>query len=93
LEALAPANRELVNIFGARLRVVHVDLATYPDLAVRFKIRVIPMLLLFTHGVLRAFIVGMIPARFLVKTLSTALGVRVNLNTTGGCSLRSAPRG
>ena len=92
-EALAPASRELVDIFGARLRVVHVDLATYPDLAERFKIRVIPTWLLFMHGVLTEFIVGMIPTRFLVETLSTALGVRVNLNTSGGCRVRRDPRG
>jgi uncharacterized membrane protein YeaQ/YmgE (transglycosylase-associated protein family) len=59
----------------------------HPDLAMQFKIRVIPTLLLFTHGVLTEFIVGMIPTRFPVKTLSTALGVRVNLNTPGGVTL------
>jgi thioredoxin-like negative regulator of GroEL len=92
-EALAPASRELVDIFGARLHVVHVDLATYPDLAVRFKIRVIPTLLLFMHGVLTEFIVGMIPTRFLVETLSTALGVRANLNTSGGAASGVIPKG
>ena len=91
-QALAPASRELVDIFAARLRVVHVDVATYPDLAARFKIRVIPTLLLFTHGVLTEFIVGMIPTRFLVETLSTALGEHVNLNAPVGCSVRGDPR-
>lgn len=92
-EVLTPASHELVDIFGARLRVVHVDLTTYPELAVRFKIRVIPTLLLFTHGVLTEFIVGMLPTRFLIKALSTALGVRVNLNTAGGCSLQACSEG
>ena len=90
--ALAPASRELVDFFGTRLRVVHVDLATYPDLAVRFKIRVIPTLLLFIHGVLTEFIVGMIPTRFLVEMLSAALGGRANLNVRG-CRVRGDPRG
>jgi thioredoxin-like negative regulator of GroEL len=91
-EALVPASRKLVDIFGARLRVVHVDLSAYPDLAVRFKIRVIPTLLLFIHGVLTEFIVGMIPIRFLVEMLSTALGVRADLHAQGG-SIRGDPRG
>jgi hypothetical protein len=92
-EALTPASRELVDIFGAHLRVVYVDLTTYPDLAVRFKIRVILTWLLFTHGVLTEFIVGLIPTRFLVKTVSTALGIQVNRNPAGKCSLRSDPTG
>jgi len=91
-EALTPISRELVDIFDACLRVVHVDLTTYPELAVRFKIRVIPTLLLFTHGVLTEFIVGMIPTHFLVKKLSAALGVCVNLKAAGGCSLSRNPR-
>ena len=41
------------------------------------------------HGVLTEFIVGMIPTRFLVKTLSTALGVRANLNTPGECQCQA----
>src|SRR5262245_38892940 len=86
-EALIPSSRDVENIFGARLRIVHVDLANYPELAVQYKIRVIPTLLLFTHGVLTAFIVGLIPSRFLVKTLSTALGVRVSLNIAERCRL------
>jgi thioredoxin-like negative regulator of GroEL len=84
LEALAPASRTLVDIFGAQLRVVHVDLETYPELAARFKIRVIPTMLLFTHGVLTEFMVGMLPTRFVVETLSATVGVRANPNAPGG---------
>ena len=86
-EALTRASREVVDTLGARLRVVHVDLTTYPELAVRFKIRVIPTRLLFTHGVLTEFIVGLIPTRFLVETLSAALGVCANPNAPRGCSV------
>jgi thioredoxin-like negative regulator of GroEL len=50
-EALAPVSRQLVEIFAEFLRVVRVDIATYPDLAERFKIRVTPTLLLFKGGV------------------------------------------
>jgi hypothetical protein len=35
-EAPPPARRALVDIFDARLRVVHVDLTTYLELAVHF---------------------------------------------------------
>src|SRR5262245_51628463 len=91
-EALALDNLVLADSFATRLRVVHVNVAAYPDLLARFKIRVIPTLLLFMHGVLTEFIVGIIPARFLIERLSAALGEHVNLNVPVRCRVRDNPR-
>jgi thioredoxin-like negative regulator of GroEL len=54
---------------------VRVDIATYPQLAARFKIRVIPTLPLFNHGLPIEFIIGTIPIRFVIETLSKTPGV------------------
>jgi hypothetical protein len=94
-EMLAPTGRELralIALIDAHLHVVHVDVATYPDLAVRFKIRVTPTLLLFTHGVQTEFIVGPIPSRFLVATVSKALGGRTQGHVPGGRRVGGAPQ-
>jgi thioredoxin-like negative regulator of GroEL len=91
-EAMFPTHRELVELFAGLLCLVRVDLAIYPALAERFKIRVSPTLLLFKHGVLTEFIVGTLPTRFIIETLSTALGVRPKLHALGVYTARADHR-
>ena len=64
----------LAKAFAGHLRVVQVNIAAHPELAARFKIRVVPTLLIFKGGVPVEFSVGMIPGHYLFEMVRKALG-------------------
>lgn len=69
----APLGR-LAKAFAGHLRVVQVNIAAHPELAARFKIRVVPTLLIFDGGVPLEFIVGIVPERYLFERVTKAVG-------------------
>ena len=64
----------LAQAFAEHLRVVQVNIAAHPELAARFKIRVVPTLLIFEGGVVVEFSVGIIPEHYLFEIVRKALG-------------------
>jgi thioredoxin-like negative regulator of GroEL len=72
---MVPLLGRLAEAFAGRLRVVQVNISAAPELAARFKIRAVPTLLIFKKGVPTEFIVGTVPARFIVETVCKSLGV------------------
>jgi thioredoxin 1 len=64
----------LTKTFAGHLRVVQVNIASHPELAARFKIRVVPTLLFFAGGVPVEFIVGLVPEHHIFETVRKALG-------------------
>ena len=64
----------LAKAFAGRLRVLQVNIAAHPELAARFKIRVVPTLLIFAGGVPVEFSVGIIPEHYLFAMVRKALG-------------------
>jgi thioredoxin 1 len=72
---MVPLLGQLAEMFGGRLRVVQVNIATDPELAARFKIRAVPTLLIFKNGVPVEFIVGTVPPRFIFETVCKTIGV------------------
>jgi thioredoxin 1 len=72
---MVPLLGRLANAFGGLLRVVQVNISADPELAARFKIRAVPTLLIFKKGVPTEFIVGTVPARFIVETVCKSLGL------------------
>jgi thioredoxin len=76
---MEPLLGQLAEAFAGRLRVVQVDISADPELAVRFKVRAVPTLLIFKGGVLVEFIVGTVPSRFVLETVCKALNVPTRL--------------
>jgi thioredoxin-like negative regulator of GroEL len=72
---MVPLLGQVAETLGGRLRVVQVNISADPELAARFKIRAVPTLLIFKHGVPVEFIVGTVPPRFIVETVCKALDV------------------
>jgi thioredoxin-like negative regulator of GroEL len=72
---IVPLLGQLAETLGGRLRVVQVNISADPELAARFKIRAVPTLLIFKHGVPVEFIVGTVPPRFIFETVCKTLGV------------------
>jgi thioredoxin 1 len=64
----------LAKTFAGRLRVARVNIASHPELAARFKIRVAPTLLIFEGGAPVEFIVGIVPERYIFGAVRKALG-------------------
>jgi thioredoxin-like negative regulator of GroEL len=64
----------LAKTFAGHLRVVQVNIAAHPELAARFKIRVVPTLLIFEGGLPVEFSVGIIPEHYLFEMVRKALG-------------------
>ena len=73
-EGIIPRLREIVEAFAGEVQPVRVDVTAHPSLRERFKIRVIPTLLVFQHGLPVGFIVGLAPSRFIIETLRKATG-------------------
>ncbi len=71
---VAPLGR-LAKAFAGHLQVVRVNIAAHPELAARFKIRVVPTVLIFERGVPVEFIVGIVPEHFLFETVQKVLDV------------------
>jgi thioredoxin 1 len=76
---MVPLLGQLAEAYAGRLRVVQVDISTNPDLAMRFKIRAVPTLLIFKKGVPIEFIVGTVPSRFVFETVCKTLGASPRL--------------
>jgi thioredoxin-like negative regulator of GroEL len=55
------------------LRVLHVDVNEHPDLAVRFRVRAVPTLVLVMQGRVVERIEGRVSATMLVRTLESHL--------------------
>jgi len=72
---MVPLLDRLTETFAGQLRVVHVNVVDYPELAARFKIRAVPTLLIFKDGMPIEFIVGTVPTRFIFETVCKVLGV------------------
>jgi thioredoxin-like negative regulator of GroEL len=64
----------LAKAFVGHLRVVQVNIASHPELAARFKIRVVPTLLIFEGGVPVEFIVSTVPEHYIFEMVRKALG-------------------
>jgi thioredoxin 1 len=73
-KGMVPLLGQLAEAFAGRLRVVRVNIFADPAVAVRFKIRAVPTLLMFKNGVPVEFIVGTVPSRFVFETVGKALG-------------------
>jgi thioredoxin 1 len=73
----------LANAFAGDLRVLRVNLAGHPELAVRFKIRVVPTLLIFDGGVPVEFIVGIVPERYIFDTIRKTLSGATETHKAG----------
>ena len=73
-KAMPPALSDIAAEAAGRLQAVQVDVSVYPHIAERFKVRVIPTLLIFKHGVPVEFIVGLVPRRFIRHTIRRAIG-------------------
>ncbi len=73
-KAMAPALSDIAAEAAGRLQAVQVDVSVYPHIAERFKVRVIPTLLIFKHGVPVEFVVGLVPRRFIRQTIRRAIG-------------------
>jgi thioredoxin-like negative regulator of GroEL len=72
--AMDAALSRLAKTFAGHLRVVQANIAAHPKLAARFKIRVVPTLLIFKGGVPVEFSVGIIPGHYLFEIVRKALG-------------------
>ena len=64
----------LAKAFAGHLRVVQVNIAAHPELATRFKVRIVPTLLIFEGGVPVEFSVGIIAEHYLFEMVRKALG-------------------
>jgi thioredoxin-like negative regulator of GroEL len=64
----------LAKAFAGHLRVLQVNMAAHPELAARFKVRVVPTLLIFAGGAPVEFSVGIIPEHYLFEMVRKALG-------------------
>lgn len=80
-KVMVPLRGRLTEAFAGQLRVMHVNVVTHPSLAARFKIRVVPTLLIFKGGVPIEFIVGAVPSRFIFETVLKALSIRMDTQT------------
>jgi thioredoxin-like negative regulator of GroEL len=72
---MVPLLGQLAETLDSRLRVVQINISADPELAAHFKIRTVPTLLIFKHGVPVEFIVGTVPSRFIFETVCKTLGV------------------
>ena len=88
-EAMVPPYGRLAEAFAGHVRVVAVNIVTHPELAARYKIRVVPTLLVFKGGVPVEFIVGTVPNRFVLETVEKALGIRLDTTKAGSTKLQS----
>jgi thioredoxin-like negative regulator of GroEL len=61
---MTPALSEIVAEAAGRLQAIQVDVCVLPQIAERFKVRIIPTLLIFKQGVPMEFVVGLVPSRF-----------------------------
>ena len=68
--ARAPAHSDIAVDAAGRLQAVQADVSVYPHIAERFKVRVIPTLSIFKHGVPVEFVVGLVPHRFIRQTIA-----------------------
>jgi thioredoxin 1 len=73
-KGMAPALSDIAAEVAGRLQAVQVDVSVYPHIAERFKVRVIPTLLIFKHGVPVEFVVGLVPRRFIRQTIRRPIG-------------------
>ena len=64
----------LAKAFAGHLRVVDVNIASYPALAARFKIRIVPTLLIFEGGIPVEFSVGLVPEHYIFEMVRKVLG-------------------
>jgi thioredoxin 1 len=64
----------LAKAFAGHLRVLQVNIASHPELAARFEIRVVPALLIFEGGVPVEFSVGSVPEHYFFEMVRKALG-------------------
>jgi thioredoxin-like negative regulator of GroEL len=64
----------LAKAFAGHLRVLQVNIASHPELAARFKIRVVPTVIIFEGGVPVEFSVGIVPEHYLFEMVREALG-------------------
>jgi thioredoxin 1 len=79
---MVPLLGQLAEAYAERLRVVQVSISANPELAMRFKIRAVPTLLIFKKGVPVEFIVGAVPSRFVFETVCKTVGVSPRLTKT-----------
>jgi Thioredoxin len=73
-EGLRSIVSEIVAEAAGRLQAIQVDVTVYPHIAERFKVRIIPTLLLFNDSVPVKFVVGLVPSRFILQTMRRGLG-------------------
>lgn len=88
-DTTAPTLAWLTGILRGQIRAVQVDVAAHPCLAERFKIRVLPTVLIFEHGLPLEFIVGLTPDRYIVETVSKIVGAQVRTYTVDASGKRS----
>ena len=76
-DTMAPTLTRISKVFAGQIRAGQVDVVAYPRLAECFKIRLLPTVLIFEHGLPLEFIVGLTPGRFILEIVSKIVGGRV----------------
>jgi thioredoxin-like negative regulator of GroEL len=71
---MASALSDIFAEAARRLWTIKVDVSVSPPIAEYFKVRIIPTLLIFKHGVSVKFVMGLVPSRFIVQTIRRAIG-------------------
>ena len=71
--ALAPALEDIAKTYGDKLKIVKVNVDNAYKLAVDFKIRCVPTLIIFNNGELVDNIVGLPPLSVLRQKLADAM--------------------
>jgi thioredoxin 1 len=66
-----PACCELAIAFSESIKIGHLDIAKSNNLAIQYKIRVVPTLLIFKHGQVITRLIGSLSQADLAYTLST----------------------
>ena len=89
--SLSPALPRLARTFAGFLRVVIVDVAAHPELAARYRIRIVPSLLMLKWGTVVEFLIGPIPHRFLVTRLWPFLGGHSRVRSPSNRGTRRFP--
>ena len=72
-KTIAPVLEELAQEYGARLKVVKMNVDDNPQTPTRYGVRGIPNLILFKGGQVKEQIIGAVPKAQLVKAIDTVV--------------------
>jgi thioredoxin 1 len=70
---IAPVIESLAEAYGGQVKIAKLDVDSAEDIAVRYDIRSIPMLLMFQNGQVTAQIIGAVPRSKIEGVIKDAL--------------------